>query len=84
MLMEPKPEHDAFMAELKSCLGSTGKDLDAAVLLAISSQFVGQLLALQDQRRYSVEQAIDLVMRNLEIGNQMVINSHLTRPEGSA
>lgn len=84
MLMEPKPEHDAFMAELKSCLGSTGKDLDAAVLLAIASQFVGQLLALQDQRRYSVEQAIDLVMRNLEIGNQMVINSHLTRPEGSA
>lgn len=84
MLLDPSPEHDAFMAELKSCLGSTGKDLDAAVLLAIASQFVGQLLAMQDQRRFSVQQAIKLIERNVEIGNQTVIDSLLTQPGGSA
>lgn len=84
MLLDPKPEHDAFMAELKACLGSTGKDLDAAILLGIASQFVGQLLALQDQRRWTVEQAFDLIMKNIEIGNQMVIANSLARPEGRA
>jgi len=42
-------------------------------VLAIAAQVVGQALALQDQRKMTKEMALDLIMANIEMGNQGVI-----------
>lgn len=80
----PTPAHEAFLAELKATLGSSGKDLDAQVLLAIASQFVGMLLAMQDQRRMTPAMGMEIVARNLEIGNATAIEANLGRTDGAA
>ncbi len=80
----PTPEHEAFLAELKSTLGSTGKNLQADVLLAISAQFVGMLIAMQDQRRFTPQMAMEIVARNIEVGNATAIEANLGRPGGAA
>lgn len=41
--------------------------------LAIASQIVGQILALQDQRTMTSDKGLDLILVNIELGNQQVI-----------
>jgi hypothetical protein len=43
--------------------------------LAVASQVVGQVLALQDQRYMTKAMAFDVVLSNIEIGNQSVIGN---------
>lgn len=52
-------------------------------VLAIASQVVGQCLALQDQRKMTKDMAFEIVMANIELGNQGVIAS-LQNTKGSA
>lgn len=82
--IQPDARHEAFLAELKAALGNSGKDIDAAELLAISSQFVGMLLAMQDQRTMTIDRAMATIERNIEIGNRTAIEANLGRPEGAA
>jgi hypothetical protein len=82
--IQPDARHEAFLAELKAALGNSGKDIDAAELLAISSQFVGMLLAMQDQRTMTIDRAMATIERNIEIGNHTAIEANLGRPEGAA
>lgn len=67
---EPKPEHKKFMEDLKAQIPPNMPSQD---ILAIVSQFVGQLIALQDQRQMTPDQAMQLVGQNIEIGNQAAI-----------
>ncbi len=53
-------------------------------LLAVSSYFVGQLLALQDQRTMTPEAAMDLIKGNIEAGNAQAIQQALGATSGSA
>ena len=52
-------------------------------VLAIASQVVGQVLAMQDQRKMTKDMALQIVMENIEAGNQAVIAS-LQNTKGSA
>ena len=79
--VEPNAAHRAYLDEPKSCLGSTGKDLESDVLLAITAQFVGMLIAQLDQRKYTPDLAIDMVMENIVTGNQTTLAA-LDNPEG--
>lgn len=45
-------------------------NMPAQRILAITSQFVGQLIALQDRRIITPEMALQVVQENIEIGNQ--------------
>lgn len=82
---EPDPRHRAFLDQLKAALGDTGKDLPGEELLAVASQFVGMLVALQDQRRFTPDMAMEIVARNIEIGNATAIaTSGLATPRGRA
>jgi hypothetical protein len=67
---QPKPEHDKFMNDLKAQMPA---DMPAQDILAVVSQFVGQLIALQDQRQMTPDQAMQVVSQNIEIGNQAAI-----------
>lgn len=66
--IEPSPRHIAFMDDMKAALGNH-TDLSGWEMLALASQFVGVILAFQDQRTVTPAMAMDLVMRNIEIGN---------------
>lgn len=81
--IDPTPEHRAFLDELKACLASTGKDLESDVLLAITAQFVGMLVANLDQRKYTTDLAMDMIMENIVTGNQAAV-ADLNKPEGRA
>lgn len=70
--VQPTPELIAFMDDLKAALGKHTQ-LDAMQMLAVGSQFVGNLIALQDQRRVTPAMAMELVARNIEIGNAEAI-----------
>jgi hypothetical protein len=80
----PNAGHAAYMDELKAALGNSGKDIDSAELLAITAQFVGMLIAMQDQRKMTPAMAMELVARNIEQGNASAL-ADLTGPaEGKA
>lgn len=82
--LAPTPEHRAFLDELKACLGSTGKELESDVLLAITAQFTGMLIAHLDQRKYTTDLAMDLIMENIVTGNQAALADLNGKPQGQA
>ncbi len=52
-------------------------------VLAIAAQVVGQVLAMQDQRRMTADMAMQIIQTNIETGNAAVIAS-LHRTKGNA
>lgn len=52
-------------------------------VLAIAAQVVGQVLALQDQR-IPTDVHFQVILRNIEEGNQRVIDELANKTEGSA
>jgi hypothetical protein len=80
--MIPQPKHLDFMNDLKAALGRH-VDLSPPEMLAIASQFVGVIFALQDQTTMTPGRAMKIVAGNIEIGNQAAIEG-LMLPEGSA
>lgn len=81
--IEPDARHTAYLDELKAALGNSGKDINAAELLAVTAQFVGMLIAQQDQRRMTPGMAMDIVANNIEIGNATAL-AELNAPKGAA
>ena len=77
---QPAPEHKAFRDGLIALLREH-EYLSAPEMLAIASHFVGQLIALQDQRKVTPDMAMKLVARNIEIGNASAIDGLMT-PHG--
>jgi hypothetical protein len=78
----PKPEHDTLMKDLKEALAKY-PEMPNQEVLAITSQLVGHLVAVQDQSLMTVDMALDLVSMNIEVGNRAVV-LELERPQGSS
>lgn len=81
--LEPNQRHSAFLDDLKSALWKHQR-LDPLEMLAIASQFVGMLMAFQDQRTMTPADALEMVGNNIEIGNAMAIEVTLGQPVGKA
>lgn len=78
----PKEDHENFrLALIQALRGFDG--LSPQELLAISAQFVGQLMAMQDQKSMTPAMAIELVIKNIQIGNNSVVDQVKT-PVGNA
>lgn len=71
-MKDASPAHIAFMDDLKSALGKH-VDLSAQEMLAVASQFVGNLIAMQDQTKMTPAQALAMVGANIEIGNAVAV-----------
>lgn len=65
--------HGAFRADLVALLERHAGDLPADHMLAIAAHTVGQIAALQDQRRYTSKMVMAIVVENLRAGNESVI-----------
>jgi hypothetical protein len=53
-------------------------------VLAIASQVVGQVLAMQDQRTMTTDQAFQIITANIEKGNVAVVQGLLDAEGGTA
>lgn len=80
----PSVHHLALRRALEGAIAQHGATLDAVDLLAVTSHLVGQLIALQDQRRYTPALVMQLVQENIEQGNSEVVNSLLLGEGGRA
>lgn len=76
--------HEGFYQELCKVLKTHSAHLPEDQLLAIACNFIGKLVAMQDQRKYTVEQVMDIVIMNIQKGNQQMIDELLGATEGNA
>jgi uncharacterized protein YejL (UPF0352 family) len=68
-----KAEHEALYQELVALLNKHAGKLDAIEMLAVASNMIGKMIAMQDQRKYTGPQVMEVVARNIEAGNQHVL-----------
>lgn len=80
---EPTAEHIACMNDFKAVLVKH-QHLRPEEMLALVSQLVGNLIAFQDQTRYTPATAIRVVDMNIQIGNAVAVETVFKNPEGSA
>jgi len=79
----PTVTHGRMKKDLEKLLEKYSGKASAQELLAISAKITGMLIALQDQRTMTADQATQIVAINIELGNRDVIN-RLTQSQGSA
>jgi hypothetical protein len=83
--VEPSATHLAFRKALEDCMRKHVGEMPAEEVLAVLSYTVGQLCALQDQRKFTGQMLMDLVATNIEQGNASVIEGLMNAaPGGSA
>lgn len=70
----PNQNHEDFRNESIDLLKKHASNLPAQELLALASQIVGQILAMQDQTIMTTDIAMQIVSRNIEVGNAEFIN----------
>jgi hypothetical protein len=63
------PADEAFRQEFLALAQRYNHENSAMRLLAIASQGVGQLIALQDSSRYTSAEVMELVSANIQTGN---------------
>jgi hypothetical protein len=80
---EANAAHVKFMNDLKNVLAKN-VDLSGVEMLAITSQFVGNLIAAQDALKYTSEQVMQMVAQNIEVGNHEALETAIADRGGSA
>lgn len=69
-----KPEHEVAYQDICALIDKHATNAMTGVeLLAVAANMLGKLIALQDQRTMTRERALEIVMKNLEHGNQQVL-----------
>lgn len=82
-VIEPETRHKAFRDDMIDVVKKHGDDLSGEEMLALSAHFVGQMIAMQDQRTMTPARAMEIVAGNIEIGNKEVFDGVLSS-EGNA
>lgn len=77
------PAHEVAYQELIALLNKHADHLSAMEMLAVAANLVGKLIAMQDQRTVSTDQAFKTVTRNIEMGNRSVFEQ-LAKSQGRA
>lgn len=77
-------EHEDLYQDLCRLLDKHTKRLTRPEILAVASNMLGKLVALQDNTVMSSEEAMEIVVRNLQIGNQQAVERLLSQTAGSA
>lgn len=72
-VIKPSAKHVSFRDDAIALLNKHAGGLDATEMLALSAHLVGQIIAMQDQQKVSCERALDIVGRNIEVGNAEVL-----------
>jgi sulfur transfer protein SufE len=78
-----KPEHEVLYQDLAKLLGKHGDKVTAEEMLAIGANMLGKLLAYQDQRTMTRERGLEIIIKNIEQGNQQAV-AELMKSQGRA
>ena len=68
-----KPEHEVAYQVLCDLIRKHADKMDALELLAVAGNMVGKLIAMQDQSTVTAVVAMETVAKNIEHGNQQVV-----------
>ena len=79
----PTPAQQAFREDMIAAMRKH-QQLRPDEMLAVAAYFVGQLIALQDQRKVTPAAALALVSANIEAGNQHAVRDLVEAPGGKA
>lgn len=79
-----KPEHEIAYQDLCALIGRHADKMTPLEVLAVAANMVGKLVAMQDQRKTSVAMAMEVVSRNIEVGNKAVIDQLVNSNGGTA
>lgn len=60
------------------------KGMSSERLLAVASNLVGKLMALQDQRTMTSERAHEIIVQNIALGNLQIKEQLMNVPGGNA
>ncbi len=71
--MTTKPEYEIVYQDIMTLLYKHSDKVTGLELLAIASNIVGKLVALQDHRFVTKEKALAIVSENLQNGNKQMI-----------
>ncbi len=82
--MEARPEHEVAYQDLCALMNRHADKMSAIELLAVGANMLGKLVALQDQRKYTPVQVMEIVAKNIEHGNAQVIAELANNTAGSA
>jgi hypothetical protein len=77
-----KPEHEVLYQDICALL-KKHDEIPPLEMLAVAANMLGKMIALQDQRTVSPEMAMEVVVQNVEHGNQQVLDQ-LMRSKGRA
>jgi len=83
----PTPADQAFVEDVKAVMGKhiVANQWGADRPLALLSVIVGQLVAMQDQTRFTSAQVMEVVAKNIEDGNQRAVEQMAAqKPAGHA
>lgn len=72
-IQQAKPEHEVAYQDICALVNKHAGKLTPLELLAIGSNMIGKLVAMQDQRVTTPEMAMEVVSLNLQKGNQQVL-----------
>jgi len=78
-----KPEHEVLYQDLVKLLGRHADKVTSEEVLAIGANMLGKLLAYQDQRTMTRERGLDIIIKNIEEGNQQAV-AELMKSRGRA
>ncbi len=68
-----KPAHEVAYQDLTKLISKHADDMTGLELLAVAANMLGKLIAMQDQRTVTKDQAMEVVVRNIEHGNAQVL-----------
>jgi hypothetical protein len=77
-----RAEHEVAFQDIVDLWSKHAANLDAIDMLAIAANALGKMMALQDQRKRTPEQIMEIVAANLEKGNQQIV-AKLSQTVGS-
>lgn len=69
-----RPEHEILYQDLCKLVGRHGDKVSAPEKLAVAANMLGKLLAMQDQRTMTRELGLEIIIKNIEQGNQQAID----------
>lgn len=82
--VKPSPEHVKLRASILDVMAREVPDMPPDQMVAVVAYFLGQMIAMQDQRRWTPAQMMELVAQNIEAGNRDAIAHTFSKTEGSA
>ncbi len=70
---QPTVEMLEYRSGLLALLDRHSGSLDASVMMALAAYSVGQIMAMQDARKWTPSLAMEVVAKNIEAGNAQAI-----------